>query len=124
MVSKQGVLTKIFGDPQTKILKRLQKKVVEVNALEEKYKNLSKTELKQQTEILKKRLQKKGVTLDTILPDAFALVRESADRIIGMRPFDVQLVGGMVLHEGNVAELRTGEGKTLMATLPSYLNAL
>ena len=124
MVSKQGVLTKIFGDPQTKILKRLQKKVVEVNALEEKYKNLSKTELKQQTENLKKRLQKKGVTLDTILPDAFALVRESADRIIGMRPFDVQLVGGMVLHEGNVAELRTGEGKTLMATLPSYLNAL
>lgn len=124
MISRQGALTKIFGDPQKKTLKRLQKKVDAVNALEETYKKLSKTDLKKQTDILKKKLQKKGTTLDDILPDAFALVREASDRILGMRPFDVQLIGGMVLHEGNVAELRTGEGKTLMATLPSYLNAL
>jgi preprotein translocase subunit SecA len=124
MISRQGALTKIFGDPQKKTLKRLQKKVDAVNALSDKYKKLSKPELKKQTEILKKRLAKKSETLDTILPDAFALVREAADRILGMRHFDVQLVGGMVLHEGNIAELRTGEGKTLMATLPSYLNAL
>lgn len=124
MVSKEGVLTKIFGDPQTKTLKRLQKKVVEVNALADKYAKMSKSELRDQTAILRKRLQKKNETLDTILPEAFALVRESAERIIGMRPFDVQIVGGMVLHEGSVGELKTGEGKTLMATLPSYLNGL
>ena len=124
MISRQGALTKVFGDPQKKILKRLQKKVDAINALGDKYKKLSKPELKKQTEVLKKQLQKKGQTLDTILPDAFALVREASDRIMGMRHFDVQLIGGMVLHEGNVAELRTGEGKTLMATLPSYLNAL
>jgi len=124
MISRQGALTKIFGDPQQKTLKRLQKKVVLINELADKYKKLSKADLRKQTEILKKRLAKKGESLDTILPDAFALVREASDRIMGMRPFDVQLIGGMVLHEGNVAELRTGEGKTLMATLPSYLNAL
>ena len=85
---------------------------------------MSKTELKKQTDILKKRLEEKGTTLDTVLPDAFAVVREASDRILGMRHFDVQLMGGMALHDGNVAELKTGEGKTLMATLPSYLNAL
>lgn len=124
MISRQGALTKIFGDPQAKTLKRLNKKVVAINALADKYKKLSKPELRKQTEVLKKRLQKKGESLDTILPDAFALVREASDRVLGMRHFDVQLIGGMVLHEGNVAELRTGEGKTLMAVLPSYLNAL
>ena len=124
MISRQGALTKIFGDPQLKTLKRLQKKVVAINALEDKYKKMTKADLKKQTEVLKKRLQKKDGSLDALLPDAFALVREASDRIMGMRHFDVQLVGGMVLHEGNVAELRTGEGKTLMATLPSYLNAL
>lgn len=124
MVSKQTALTKIFGDPQKRTLKRLQKRVAEVNALAEKYHNMKASELKQQTEVLKKRLEKKGVTLDTILPDAFALVREVSDRVLGQRHYDVQLMGGMVLHEGNVAELKTGEGKTLMATLPSYLNAL
>jgi len=124
MISKQGALTKIFGDPQAKILKRLQKRVVTINELEDKYKKMSKSELKKQTEVLKKRLQKKGETLDTILPDAFALVRESSRRVLKMRHFDVQLIGGMVLHEGDVAEMKTGEGKTLVATLPVYLNAL
>lgn len=124
MVSRQTALTKIFGDPQKRTLRRLQKRVVEVNALAEKYHEMKASELKQQTEVLKKRLEKKGVTLDTILPDAFALVREVSDRVLKQRHYDVQLMGGMVLHEGNVAELKTGEGKTLMATLPSYLNAL
>ena len=124
MVNKQGVLTKIFGDPQVKLLKSLQKKVIQINALSDKYKKLSKTDFDKQTEILKTRLSKKGVTLDSLLPDAFALVREASDRVLGMRPFDVQLIGGMALHEGNVAEMKTGEGKTLVATLPVYLNAL
>ena len=124
MVSKQGVLTKIFGDPQTKILKGLEKRVGAINSLSDKYKKLSTPELKAQTEVLKKQLKKKGVTLDSILPDAFALVREASDRALGMRPFDVQLIGGMALHDGNVAEMKTGEGKTLVATLPVYLNAL
>lgn len=123
MVSRQKALTKVFGDPQTRILKRLEKKVKEVNALTDKYKAMSKTELKKQTAVLKEQLQA-GKSLDDILPDAFALVREASDRVLKMRHFDVQLIGGMVLHEGNVAELKTGEGKTLMATLPSYLNAL
>ena len=124
MISRQGALTKIFGDPQKKTLKRLQKKVDAINELSDKYKKFSKADLRKQTDVLKKRLQKKGESLDTILPDAFALVREASDRVLGMRHFDVQLIGGMVLHEGNIAELRTGEGKTLMATLASYLNAL
>lgn len=124
MVSQQQALSKIFGDPQKRILKRLQKRVVEVNALEDKYKKMTKTQLREQTAVLKKRLTKKGVTLDTILPDAFALVREAGSRVIGERHYDVQLIGAMVLHEGNVAELKTGEGKTLMSTLAAYLNAL
>ncbi len=123
-ITRQGALTKIFGDPQKKIIKRLEKKVDVINGLEEKYKKLSKAELKAQTEILKKRLAKKGTTLDDILPDAFALVREASDRVLKMRHFDVQMIGGMVLHEGNIAEMKTGEGKTLVATLPVYLNAL
>ena len=122
--TQQKALTKIFGDPQKRILKRLQKKVDEINKLGPKYKALSDEELAKQTEILKQRLHKKGTTLDTILPDAFAVVREMADRVIGERHYDVQLIGSMVLHEGNVAELKTGEGKTLMSTLPTYLNAL
>lgn len=124
MISRQGALTKIFGDPQAKTIKRLQKKVVLVNALADKYKKMSKSELRQQTEVLKKKLDRKGSTLDTILPDAFALVREASDRTLKMRHFDVQLIGGMVLHQGDVAEMKTGEGKTLVATLAAYLNAL
>jgi preprotein translocase subunit SecA len=124
MVSRQSALTKVFGDPQTRILKTLQKKVGAINDLADKYKKMSKGELQKQTAELKKRLEDKAVTLDTVLPDAFALVRESSNRVLGMRHFDVQLIGGMALHEGNVAEMKTGEGKTLVATLPTYLNAL
>jgi preprotein translocase subunit SecA len=124
-VNRQKVLTKVFGDPQKRMLKRLQKKVDAINLLEDKYKKLKKTELPKQTEILKAQLTgKKKSTLDDILPDAFALVREASDRILKMRHFDVQLIGGIVLHEGSVAEMKTGEGKTLVATLAAYLNAL
>lgn len=123
-VTRQKALTKVFGDPQKKILKRLQKRVESINALSESYKKLKKSELPAKTEELKKKLKKKGTSLDTILPEAFALVREASDRVLGMRHFDVQLIGGIALHEGNVAEMKTGEGKTLVATLPVYLNAL
>lgn len=122
--TRQKALSKVFGDPQKKILKRLEKRVEAINALADKFEKMSDADLKKQTEVLKKKLQKKGVTLDTILPEAFATVREAAKRTLGMRPFDVQLIGGMALHDGNVAEMKTGEGKTLVATLPSYLNAL
>jgi preprotein translocase subunit SecA len=122
--NRQSVLTKIFGDPQKRIIKSLEKKVVAVNALEDKYKKMTKPQLKKRMAELKKELAKKNTTLDDILPDVFALVREASDRVLGMRHFDVQLIGGMVLHEGNVAEMKTGEGKTLVATLPVSLNAL
>ncbi|HET8991508.1 MAG TPA: preprotein translocase subunit SecA [Candidatus Saccharimonadales bacterium] len=117
------VLKKVLGDPQAKTIKRLRKRVKSVNDLADKYAKMSDNELKSQTDVLKKRLSKKE-TLDQILPDAFAVVREAATRALGQRHFDVQLIGGMVLHEGNVAEMKTGEGKTLVATLPVYLNAL
>lgn len=123
-ISRQSALTKIFGDPQKRTIKRLQKKVVEINALSDKYAKMTDKKLQAQTAELKKRLEKKGTTLDELLPDAFALVREASTRVLGMRHFDVQLIGGMVLHEGSVAEMKTGEGKTLVATLPTYLNAL
>ena len=123
-ITQQKALSKIFGDPQKKILKRLHKQVDVINGLNDKYEKMSDKELRAQTDELKKRLSKKNVTLDTILPDAFAVAREAAKRVIGERPYDVQLIGGMVLHEGNVAEMKTGEGKTLVATLPTYLNAL
>ena len=116
------LLKRVLGDPQAKTIKRLCKRVIEVNKLESKYKKLSDDKLRAQTDVLKKRLVKES--LDTLLPDAFALVREAADRTLGQRHFDVQLIGGMILHEGNVAEMKTGEGKTLVATLPLYLNAL
>ena len=123
-------LQSIFGDAQKKTLKRLYKRVLEINSLEPKYEAMKKKELAEQTEILKKKIHdpKNDIglerDLDRILPEAFALVREASKRILGMRHFDVQLVGGMVLHEGNVAEMKTGEGKTLVALLPAYLNAL
>ncbi len=116
------VLKKVLGDPSVKRVKQLTKRVKTINALEEKYKQMSKKDLQKQTEVLKKRLEKES--LDKILPDAFALVREASVRVLGMRHFDVQLVGGMALHQGTVAEMKTGEGKTLVATLPVYLNAL
>ena len=116
------VFKKILGDPQAKTLKRMRKKVKEINALEPKYKKLTDAQLKKQTTVLIDRLKK--ASLDGIMPDAFALVREAARRTLKQRHFDVQLIGGMVLHEGKVAEMKTGEGKTLVATLPVFLNAL
>ncbi len=116
------LVKKIFGDPQVKTVKRLKRRVKEVNVLADKYQKMSDKDLKAQTQKLKDRLKKES--LDAILPDAFAVVRETATRTLGMRHFDVQLIGGMVLHEGSVAEMKTGEGKTMVATLPVYLNAL
>ena len=122
--NKTKVLQKVFGDAQKKTLKRLEKRVASINALSDKYKKMSDATLRKQTEILKKSLEDKNTTLDSTMPDAFALVREVSSRILKMRHFDVQLIGGMALHEGNVAEMKTGEGKTLVAILPAYLNAL
>lgn len=117
-----GFLDGIF-DVNKKEIKRLQKKVDQILALEDQYSAMSDEELKNQTALLKERLTN-GETLDDILVDAFATVREAAYRSIGMKHFPVQLLGGMVLHEGNIAEMKTGEGKTLVSTLPAYLNAL
>ena len=116
------IFKRLLGDPQHKTLKRLKKRIIEINKLSDKYKNLSDSKLKAQTDVLKKRLEKES--LDEILPDAFAVVREASTRTLKQRHFDVQLIGGIALHEGNVAEMKTGEGKTLVATLPVYLNAL
>ncbi|HET8709102.1 MAG TPA: preprotein translocase subunit SecA, partial [Candidatus Saccharimonadales bacterium] len=116
------VFKKILGDPQAKTVKRLRKRVADINDLAPKYQKMTDKQLKEQTDVLKKRLKKES--LDKILPDAFSVVREAATRVIGQRHFDVQLIGGIVLHEGNVAEMKTGEGKTLVATAPVYLNAL
>jgi len=117
-----SALKKLLGDPQAKTIKRLQKRVKAINDLAPMYEKMSDAELKQQPDVLRKKLKKQ--TLDAILPDGFAMVREAATRTLGQRHFDVQLIGGMVLHEGNVAEMKTGEGKTLVATLPVSLNAL
>ena len=119
---KNRLVKRVLGDPQARTVKRLKKRVKDINALADKYQKMSDAKLRDQTKALKKRLEKES--LDKILPDAFALVREAAGRTLGMRHFDVQLVGGMALHEGNVAEMKTGEGKTLVATAPVYLNAL
>ncbi len=114
---------RIFGDPHTRVITQLQKTVQGINALEPQYQALSDAELRQQTDQLRSRLAQ-GETLDEILPEAFAAVREASRRTIGLRHYDVQLIGGMILHQGEVTEMRTGEGKTLVATLPLYLNAL
>src|SRR3989339_221892 len=118
-----SLLTKIFGDPNLKVLKDLQPTVDKINGLEEGMKSLTDEALKNKTIEFKDRLDK-GETVDDLLPEAFAVVREASIRATGMRHFDVQLVGGIVLHQGKIAEMRTGEGKTLVATLPVYLNAL
>ncbi len=119
------ILQGIFGDAQKKTLQRMYKKVLEINKLEPKYETMSDEELAKQTEILKSKLKEGSEKeLNEILADAFAVEREAAKRILGMRPFDVQLIGGIALHEGNVAEMKTGEGKTLVALAPAYLNAL
>ena len=119
----RNLVSKILGDPNAKEIERLKPIVAQINALEPTYQRMTNEELRAQTDILRGRLQR-GETLDDILPDAFALVREAAKRTVGMRHFDVQLMGGIVLHEGKIAEMKTGEGKTLVATLPIYLNAL
>ncbi|MBR1939331.1 preprotein translocase subunit SecA [Candidatus Saccharibacteria bacterium] len=163
LADKSGLtiaLQHVFGDAQKRNLRRLRKRVADINKLSDKYEKMSDEELQAQTDVLKKRIKKfkkqaqakialekvkadkkskkdskkpskkkelnsvDEKALNSILPDAFALVRESSKRILGMRPFDVQLIGGIVLHEGNVAEMKTGEGKTLVAVAPAYLNAL
>ena len=132
------IINKILWDVNEKAIKNYQKKVEIINSLEESIKNLSDQELREKTLIFKKRIsditnkeddeEKKNEIinkeLDVILPEAFAVVREASRRVLGMRHFDVQLIGGMVLHEGKIAEMKTGEGKTLVETLPAYLNAL
>ncbi|HBI84325.1 MAG TPA: preprotein translocase subunit SecA [Alcaligenaceae bacterium] len=118
-----SLLKKIFGSRNDRLLKQLRRQVLQINAFEPQIQSLSDEQLKGKTEEFKNRLQA-GETLDQILPEAFAVVREAGKRVFGMRHFDVQLIGGIVLHSGKIAEMRTGEGKTLMATLPVYLNAL
>ncbi|MDW3096318.1 MAG: preprotein translocase subunit SecA [Gammaproteobacteria bacterium] len=114
---------KVFGSRNQRILSRYKKLVNKINQLEESIKSLSDSQLAQKTQEFKDRIQA-GAELESLLPEAFAVVRESGQRVLGMRHFDVQLIGGMVLNDGNIAEMRTGEGKTLVATLPVYLNAL
>ena len=116
-------LKALFGNYSKKELKRVKPIMNKVLALEDKYKEMSEEELKNQTNVLKERLAK-GETTDDILPDAFAVCREASDRVLGMRHYPVQVIGGIVLHQGRIAEMRTGEGKTLVATLPAYLNGL
>lgn len=118
-----GLFTKVFGTYSQRELKSIYPIVDKITALEEDYKKLTDAELQAKTPEFKARLAQ-GETLDDILPEAFATVREAADRVLGMRPYPVQLVGGIVLHQGRIAEMKTGEGKTLVSTLPAYLNAL
>ncbi|EKE68066.1 preprotein translocase subunit SecA [Oceanibaculum indicum] len=118
-----AIARSLFGSSNDRVVKRLRKKVEAINALEAEHQALSDEALRGRTEEFRKRLNE-GATLDDILPEAFATVREAAKRTLGLRPFDVQLMGGMVLHEGMISEMKTGEGKTLVATLPVYLNAL
>ena len=118
-----GLLSKIFGDPHVREVKKLWRYVEEVNSYEKRMEQLTDAQFPELTGQLKQRAAAGG-SLDELLPEAFALVREAAKRILGMRPFDVQVLGGVVLHQGRIAEMKTGEGKTLAATMPAYLNAL
>ena len=118
-----GFLTKLFGTNMAKEIKRIDPIVRKIEALEEEYKRLTDAQLQAKTAEFKERYQK-GETLDDLLPEAFATCREAADRVLGLRPYRVQLIGGVILHQGRIAEMKTGEGKTLVATLPAYLNAL
>src|SRR3989344_3797332 len=117
------IFTRIFGDSHQKFVKKLQPIVENINSFEEKVRGLSDEQLKEKTKELQQQLTN-GKTIDDVLSESFALVREAGKRTLNQRHFDVQLIGGMVLHQGNIAEMRTGEGKTLSATLPAYLNAL
>jgi len=123
MVSLGGLARKIFGSSHDRRVRQLRPKVGIINALEAQFAALSDEEIKAKTAEFKQRLEQ-GATLDSLLPEAFACMREAAKRVLGQRPFDVQLIGAMVLHQGGIAEMRTGEGKTLTATMPVYLNAL
>ncbi|WLT81304.1 preprotein translocase subunit SecA [Brucella abortus] len=123
MVSFGGLARKIFGSSNDRRVKTLRQRAEQITALEKNYENLTDEQLQAKTAEFRAALAE-GKSLDSLLPDAFATAREAAKRVLGMRPFDVQLIGGMVLHERGIAEMRTGEGKTLMATLPVYLNAL
>jgi preprotein translocase subunit SecA len=116
-------LTKIFGSRNDRLIKRMFKIVNQINALEPSFTNLTDHELRSKTDVFRQRFQD-GATIEELLPEAFATVRETGKRLLNMRHFDVQLIGGMVLHQGKIAEMRTGEGKTLVATLAAYLNAL
>lgn len=118
------VITKIFGDPSRRELKTLDKRVAHINKIGAKYQNFSLKKLKSEISEIRKEVLAGNVTLDDVLPDVFAIVREVSDKVLGLRHFDVQFIGGIVLHEGKIAEMRTGEGKTLVATLPLVLNAL
>ena len=118
-----GLVKKIFGDANEREIKRLMRTVDEINALEPQISQLSDEALRAKTDEFKALLEK-GEDLDNLLPEAFAVVREASKRVLDKRHYDVQLIGGMVLHEGQIAEMKTGEGKTLVATLPVYLNAL
>ncbi len=119
----ERAITVLFGSANARFLKRLQPKVNAINALEPKYQAMTNEQLREQTADFRQRLEA-GETLDDLLVEAFALCREAGQRFLGMRHYDVQMIGGMILHEGNIAEMVTGEGKTLVATLPAYLNAL
>ena len=118
-----GLFTKIFGTRSQREIRQIQPTVDKILGMEDAYKHLSEAELKAKTAEFKDRLAK-GESLDDLLPEAFATVREAADRVLGLRPYPVQLMGGIILHQGRIAEMKTGEGKTLVATLPAYLNAL
>ena len=116
-------LTKIFGSRNDRILRKLRKQVAKINKMEPAFEALSDDKLRAKTDEFRSRLAN-GETLQQLLPEAFATVREAGKRVLGMRHFDVQLIGGMVLHQGKITEMKTGEGKTLVATCPVYLNAL
>ncbi|HIN92456.1 MAG TPA: preprotein translocase subunit SecA, partial [Alphaproteobacteria bacterium] len=118
-----NILSKIFGSSNSRKLKKLERTVAIINKFEEPIASLSDDELKHKANEFRQRYES-GESLDAILPEAFAVVREASQRSIQLRPFDVQMIGGIVLHEGSISEMRTGEGKTLMATLPAYLNGL
>ena len=117
------LFSKIFGSSNSRKLKKLKRSVIQISALEEGLKSLDDDQLKAKTAEFQSRIQA-GESVDSLLIEAFAVAREASVRVLGMRHFDVQLIGGMVLNEGSISEMRTGEGKTLMATLPAYLNAL
>ena len=123
MVSLGGIARKLFGSSNDRRVKKIRNKIKEINALEAEISALTDVQLQAKTTEFRAALES-GKSLDDLLAPAFAVAREASKRVLGMRPFDVQLIGGVVLHEGDIAEMRTGEGKTLVATLPVYLNAL